>query len=172
VLRDGIKLAENYITNENSVRYLLACVAAAILLSLAVWLPSVVLELHYENAPGYEAYSMAALAGAVGAVFSIALKIENLDLKPCAHSVMNYVMGALRVLIGFIAGATTLAFANGTNLGQGINSLFSSDLKQLSAESWKCIVRLGFAAGFIERLVPSFLKRLQSSLKDESPGAN
>lgn len=99
-------------------------------------------------------------------MFSIALRVQDLDLKPFAQSVMNYVMGALRVLTGFVAGATILFIINGTVLGEGIVKVLTSPMSELSVESWKCIVLVGFLGGFAERLVPSLLSTLQSRVEN------
>src|SRR5262249_46463526 len=105
--------------------------------------------------------------GAGGAVFSIALRIQELNLEPCTQSVMNYVMGALRVLTGFTAGGIILLLINGTGLGDGILSLFKSvPMDSLTDQSWKCIVLVGFLAGFAERLIPSLLQTLESRVEN------
>jgi hypothetical protein len=38
-------------------------------------------------------------------------------------------------------------------------------MSDLSVESWKCIVLVGFLGGFAERLVPSLLSTLQSRVE-------
>jgi hypothetical protein len=112
---------------------------------------------------------MAAAAGAAGAVFSIASRIQHLDLKPSIQSVMNYVLGALRVLTGFVAGAIILFIINGTVFGEGVLKIFEgvTEMTALTASNWKSIVLVGFLAGFAERLVPSLLKNLQSGVENQ-----
>jgi hypothetical protein len=161
ILDAGLGLAEDRITNENRVRYLFACLLVGLIPGIALWLNWL--------PPGEicAPYLAAAAAGAAGAVFSIALRVQDLNLKPFAQSVMNYVMGALRVLIGFVAGAIILFIINGTIFGEGIVKVFKTiSMTELSAESWKCILLAGFLGGFAERLVPSLLKNLQSGVEN------
>jgi hypothetical protein len=164
ILDTGIALAEERVTNENRVRYLLACLLVGLIPGLALSLLKGAgrLPLDAVSVP----YLMAAAAGAAGAVFSIALRVQDLDLKPFAQSVMNYVMGALRVLTGFVTGAIILLIINSTVFGEGIAKLFESPVTELSAQSWRCIVLVGFLGGFAERLVPSLLKTFQSRLEN------
>jgi hypothetical protein len=56
----------------------------------------------------YQAYIAAGVFGAVGAVFSIALRVHNLELIPYHESFMNLVMSGLRVWIGTLSGAILL----------------------------------------------------------------
>lgn len=162
ILDEGISLAEDRLTNENRIRYLLACLVVCLVFLGALWYGRSCTSLLSET---WMPYLVAGAAGAAGAVFSIAMRIQYLILKPCAQSVMNYFMGALRVLSGFIAGAIILVIITGTVLGEGIAKLFettSTLMAALSPASWKCILLAGFLGGFAERLVPSLLGTLQS----------
>jgi hypothetical protein len=165
ILDTGLTLAEERITNENRVRYLLACLLIGLVPVATLW----TLFRHGGLVPNemWLPYLIAAAAGSAGAVFSIALRVQDLELKPFAQSVMNYVMGALRVLIGFVAGAVILLIINGTVFGEGVKKVFEPDsLSALTADSWKCIVLVGFLGGFAERLVPSLLQNLQGSVEN------
>jgi hypothetical protein len=164
ILNTGLALAEERVTNENRVRYLLACLLVGLIPAFVLWLLNRSGQMPLDEV--WAPYLMAAAAGAAGAVFSIALRIQDLDLKPFAQSVMNYVMGALRVLTGFVAGTMILLIINGTVSGKGIAAVLTSPITELSAESWKCIVLIGFLGGFAERLVPSLLQTLQSRVEN------
>jgi hypothetical protein len=165
ILNTGLALAEERVTNENRVRYLLACLLVGLIPVFALCLLNGVMRLPLDEV--WVPYLMAAAAGAVGAVFSIALRIQDLDLKPFAQSVMNYVMGGLRVLTGFVAGAIILLILNGTVFGEGlVAKLLESPMTELSARSWTCIVLMGFLGGFAERLVPSLLQSFQSRVEN------
>jgi len=159
ILDTGLALAEERVTNENRVRYLFACLYVSLIPVFITW-------------PLYcfgqltQPYLMAAAAGAVGAVFSIALRVQDLELKPCAQSMMNYFMGALRVLTGFLAGAVVLLIINGTIFGEEFLKVLVEPTKELTAQTWKCIVLVGFLGGFAERLVPSLLQNLQSKVEN------
>ena len=100
----------------------MACLFVGLIPGVALWL------LYRSNVPApneiWMPYLLAAAAGAAGAVFSIAMRIQDFDLKPCTQSVMNYIMGALRVLTGFVAGAMILFIVNGTIFGEGVTKFF------------------------------------------------
>jgi len=164
ILETGLALAEERIINENRVRYLLACLFFSLV-------PCIIMWMFYRD--GLQAqeqiwmpYLMAAVFGAVGAVFSIASRIQDLELKPSTQSVMNYVMGGIRVLTGFVAGAIILFIINGTVVGEEITKLLTEQIKELTDQSWKCIVLVGFLGGFAERLVPSLLQNFQNRVEN------
>jgi len=163
ILCDGVRLAEDRLTNENRIRYLVACLAACLAIALisgwALWL----LPSTHDWAP----YLLGGAAGAAGAVFSIATRVRDFNLNPCSRSVMNYVMGWLRVLIGFVAGAIILFTINGAAFGKGIAALFSTEkLTPLTDQNWICIALIGFLGGFAEQLVPNLLQAFQSRVRD------
>jgi hypothetical protein len=72
---------------------------------------------------------------------------------------MNYVMGALRVFIGFAAGAIIILFTTSTILGKPIITLFESNSV---LDNWRGAALLGFLGGFAERLVPFLLGKLEN----------
>ena len=172
ILNSGLALADERLTNENRIRYLIACALAAlgrVIVALGLWLPPVRLQPVWrftEIFPLKEAmpYLLAA-AGASGAVFSIAMRIQHVDLKPFAHTVMNYLMGVLRVLTGFLAGAMILLIVKATVLGSPIAKLFEG---KEALSDWKCIILIGFIGGFAERLVPVLLGSLQRGVEPSS----
>jgi hypothetical protein len=163
ILDEGLRPADDRLTNENRTRYLIACLFACLLIgvpSIFTW------RLYGSTAPlsneTWIAYLMAGAAGSVGAMFSIAIRIRYPAFKPCFHSVMNYLMGPLRVLTGFVAGSVILLIVNGTVLGEGIRKLFETQsMTEPSPVGWKCVVLVGFLGGFAERLVPSLLRTLK-----------
>lgn len=161
ILDRGLKLAENRLTNENRVRYLFSCLLVALIPAVLLWW-----QYPRGSTPPSGSWSLflAAGAGALGAVFSIGMRILDLDLHPCQQTVMNYIMGGLRVLIGFTAGALILLLVAHTVIGKGIISLFES----ASITDWHSIVLLGFLGGFAERLVPLLLGKLERGAGAES----
>jgi hypothetical protein len=157
ILNTGLCLAEERVTNKNRVRYLLACFLVGLIPVFGLCLLGWAMRLPLDEV--WVPYLMAAAAGAVGAVFSIASRVQDLDIKPFAQSVMNYVMDALRVLTGFVAGAIILLVINGAVFGEGVvTKLLESPMTEPPARSWTCIVLMGFLGGFAERLVPSLLQ--------------
>jgi hypothetical protein len=154
ILDRGLKLAENRLTNENRVRYLFAYLFFALIPAVLLWC---LYPRGSTSPPSLWFLFLAGGAGAIGAVFSIGMRILDLDLHPCQQTVMNYIMGGLRVLIGFTAGALILLLATHTEIGKGIISLFDPP----PITDWHSIALLGFLGGFAERLVPLLLGKLE-----------
>jgi hypothetical protein len=159
ILRDGLKMADDRLTNENRIRYLLACLLTAVLFSAPFWLA------YWLEGPTdriWTPYLLAGAAGGIGAAFSIATRVQSLHLKPCFHSVMNYVTGGLRVLTGFEASIVLLLIINSTFLA-GIAKALPMGQGHSPSDVYRTnVLLLGFLAGFAERLVPSVLQVLQS----------
>jgi hypothetical protein len=105
---------------------------------------------------------LAAEAGLVGAVFSIALAIKSrtvaLDTEPLA----NATDGVLRLSIGVICAGVLVLLVNCNILPQlTIGDLKFSD----SAPRPEIVLIIGFLAGFLERLVPDLLEKATKSTK-------
>jgi hypothetical protein len=169
LLDDGLALAANRLTNENRIRYLAACLVVALFpAALITWL----YLWHLAPHPSWYSVFLAGATGAIGAVFSIAMRVQSLNLHPCEHSVMNYVMGSLRVLTGFTAGVLLLLLITQTVLGKAIQALFEPG----SAADWQNIALVGFLGGFAERLVPSLLatfeRRAETGTSDDPAGSS
>jgi hypothetical protein len=168
ILDEGLALAANRLTNENRIRYLAACLAVALLpAALVAWL----YLWHLGPHPAWYSVLLAGAAGAIGAVFSIAMRVQSLNLRPDEQSVMNYIMGSLRVLTGFTAGVLLLLLITHTVLGKAIQALFEPE----STVDWQNISLVGFLGGFAERLVPSLLatfeRRAESGTSVEPEGS-
>ena len=143
------EMASERVMNENRVRYLVACVAIAVLgiCTLHLFPRSIQQDV--------EPYITAIRFGALGAVFSILMSIRALALVPSRHSMMNYMMGGLRVLTGMIAGGVLVLVIQSDLIGPLAavkQSLASSDPK-----AFELAALLGFVAGFAERLVPNMM---------------
>jgi len=82
MLGKGLHLVEDKLVTENQIRYLVACLLASVVLAGVPWLLG---HLDYTAPDRWTPYSVAAVAGAVGAVFSIAQRVWKLDLKPCTQ---------------------------------------------------------------------------------------
>jgi hypothetical protein len=169
IIDDGLALASNRLTNENRIRYLAACLAVALLpAALVAWL----YLFHQAPHPEWFSVLLAGATGAIGAAFSITMRVQSLNLHPCEHSVMNYIMGSLRVLTGFTAGILLLLLITHTVLGKAIQALFEPE----STVDWQNISLVGFLGGFAERLVPSLLatfeRRAGTGTSDERGGSS
>jgi hypothetical protein len=169
ILDEGLALAADRLTNENRIRYLAACLAVALLpAALVAWL----YLWHLAPHPTWYSVLLAGATGAIGAVFSIAMRVQSLNLRPCEQSVMNYIMGSLRVLTGFTAGVLLLLLITHTVLGKAIQALFEPE----STVDWQNISLVGFLGGFAERLVPSLLatfeRRAETGTSDDVVGSS
>lgn len=103
---------------------------------------------------------MASGGGAVGALLSIALAIRARTIPADAHWATNAMDGAVRVVIGLIsAGALYLLMASGF-----INEFKTGDVTLTGTSmAWEAALLVGFAAGFLERLVPDLLEKKQKA---------
>jgi hypothetical protein len=99
---------------------------------------------------------MATGAGAIGALLSIAIGIRGRTVAVEGNWRANAMDAAVRVLIGVIsAGVLFLLLNTGvvTDLQAGGVKFTGADMK------WQVAVLFGFAAGFLERLVPDLLEK-------------
>jgi hypothetical protein len=143
------EMASERVMNENRVRYLAACGAVAMLGVGALLLLS---RLGF---PDIKIYSTASGFGALGAVFSILISIGSLALVPSRHSMMNYIMGGLRVLTGMIAGGLLVLVIRSGLVGPLGAEQFG--IASSSSKAFELAALLGFVAGFAERLVPNMM---------------
>ena len=131
-------------------QYLKWSFATAALLTLLLFLASRL----YPFAAASSNLWLAAKAGLIGAVFSIALGIRGRTVALDTERLDNITDGALRLLIGIIAaGVLLLMFASGM-----APSLTIGDAEfKPNTVTWQMVLVLGFVAGFLERLVPDLL---------------
>jgi hypothetical protein len=96
--------------------------------------------------------------GALGAYLSMAIGIRTRALSPENSVRANYVDSGLRVAIGILSGAALiLLVTSGLVNIQAVSNSTSSTIDSLS--NWRLAVILGFAAGFLERLLPDLLSK-------------
>jgi len=165
ILDDSPKFATARVTNENRVRYLVSCLWVALTLCL-IYLTWMRWNLTFSTLSEGQTVGLAAIAGALGAVFSIATRIQDLELHPCRQSMMNYFMGGLRVITGFSAGAVIMLITSGTILGNAITPFFEGPYA--APTLWRGFVLLGFLGGFAERVVPLLLGKLEGRVEGSS----
>lgn len=175
-------LALDRVANENRVRYLMACVATGLASGaagvLTLWLLSTDFTATQlgAGAGAFRPYVLAAIMGGLGAVFSIAMSVRSLEMMPCQHSFMNYVIGALRVLTGFISGGMLVLLLTSNLLGDLGEQLADGEgaAKPLAGSiDWAKVAMLGLLAGFAERMVPDLMGGASSRVsayRDKAPG--
>ena len=95
-------------------------------------------------------------SGAIGALLFMAIALRARTVATDGDLISNFVDSAVRILIGVIcAGVLYLLLA--TN----VLSLFTIGGKTLTESdiTWQIAVLIGFAAGYLERLVPDLLEK-------------
>jgi hypothetical protein len=133
-------------------QYLKWSFATAALLTVLLFLASRL----YPFAAASSDLWLAAKAGLIGAVFSIALGIRGRTVALDTERLDNITDGALRLLIGIIAaGVLLLLFASGMAPSLKIGD---AEFKP-TAVTWQMVLVIGFVAGFLERLVPDLLDK-------------
>lgn len=157
LLSSVLAMAASRVTNENRVLYLVSCFVAGIILTGLATVLSDTVSIA-------QAYLAAGSFGALGAVFSIAMRVQRLDLIPCQESFMNSVMGALRVFIGMLSGGILVLLLYTTSISTGIEKLLSRGMtidkmvgSPLTANALMYLAVIGILGGFAERLVPNLL---------------
>jgi hypothetical protein len=95
-----------------------------------------------------------AASGAVGALFSVAVGMQGRTIQPDLFSLNNFVDAALRILIGFIAGAIFLSMLHSGAVEFNFGRQSSNPEEALG---WAVVLVAGFVAGFSERMVSDIL---------------
>jgi len=153
-----LKMAVQRVTNDNTVRYLTSCllvgVPAATVCCILLFLPL---------PPELRALIIAAMSGAIGAMLSVATRLQAFQLQPCNQSNMNYWMSITRVGIGFVAGPILLLLSH-TILSEPMRNVVMG-----KEGEWQGIVVLGLIGGFAERLIPNLLQRTADKLESRAP---
>lgn len=103
---------------------------------------------------------LACVAGSFGAAFSMMLRITNIPVDPAAGNWAHFGEVVFRLLLGAI-GACILVVGMKGNVVLGFAASTSEDVKPYD-EFWM-IVLFGAVAGASERLVPSFIRKLEAS---------
>jgi hypothetical protein len=147
IAQQALKMAAQRVTNDNTILYVLAC--------LITWLGVGLLGLVALtfSSGNFRMYVVAGLAGATGAVLSIAKRLQAFRLRPCDQSNMNYLMSGIRVGIGVVAGLTLLLLAP-TILSDTVAKLVPHCCEP---PTWQAAATLGLVAGFAERLMPNIM---------------
>jgi hypothetical protein len=112
--------------------------------------------LYVESRAGVHLLLMAAGAGALGAVLSIAIGIRARTVAIEGDWRSNAVDAAVRVGIGMISAAVLYLLLN-----SGLVAKINAGDVALTGDkmTWQIALVIGFAAGFLERLVPDLLEK-------------
>ena len=160
IARAALEMAVVRCTNDNTIRYVMASMVAALLLAFSVVLASLVSVGNPFSDGSIPAVLTAALFGVLGAAFSVITRVRSFQMKPCQQSNMNYLMAWIRILIGLIAGVMLYLVVRHP-LG---NAMIKPDL----LDNWEMVAIVGFLGGFAERLVATVFRRSAATLEDHS----
>jgi hypothetical protein len=155
IAEKALAMAVRCVTNDNTIRY--------VRVSLFVGIASLVLggvSLWYGLGPS--SYIVAGLAGATGAVLSIATRLQAFELKPSDECRMNRWMAGLRVGVGIVAAMVLLLMA-ATVLGDTVKRILPIPMD--GQIPWESAALLGLLGGFAERLIPNLLRRTSGTLE-------
>lgn len=98
-----------------------------------------------------------AAAGAMGALLSISMAIRGRTVAPDHDVETNRWDAILRLTMGTLSAAALILLLTSTIIGPV--SINGSDFSGAGlADSWRAVLAVGFAAGFLERLVPDLLE--------------
>lgn len=112
--------------------------------------------MYLETKTGAHLLLMATGAGAVGSLLSIAIGIRGRTVAVDGNWQANAMDAAVRVLIGIISAAVLFLLLNSgilTDLKAGTVNMTGDKI------GWQVALLVGFAAGFLERLVPDLLEK-------------
>jgi hypothetical protein len=147
----ALDMAVRRVTVDNTIRYVSWCILFGL-----IWIVgSLFVFLGFEKPTSN--YSIASLCGAVGAMFSVIVRAQSLELKPCDDSRLNKVMGMVRVGMGGIAGPALLLLLMATGFAKpSIGGDITNAMQSGASASMAAI--LGLVGGFAERLVPNLVR--------------
>jgi hypothetical protein len=158
IAQHALNMAVKRATADNTLIYASYCLlawVAFVLIGGFTYASLVWANQYWPKLEPLEVYALAGVLGATGAMFSIATRLQNFELKPCDRSTMNKFVGGSRILIGSIAGMLVMLLAPDA-LVQAITKL---------VHNWGIdgtAAALGFVGGFSERLVPNLLRNVES----------
>jgi len=151
IANDALNMAVGRVTADNTIRYVRTGVIFGITwicFLLAIW--------RYLPADsGVLPYLLASITGSLGAVFSVIVRAEAFELKPCDDSRLNNLMSAIRVGIGGIAGPALLLLVVFSEMFKSQTGLDFASAGGLTPKAFPAVATLGLVGGFAERLVPN-----------------
>ena len=154
IAQRALDMAVRRVTVDNTIRYVRTCVVFGILWLLA----ALTVYLLYANAGERQYYVLASAAGIIGAVFSVIVRAQAFDLKPCDDSAMNKLMSLIRVGLGGLAGPVLVLVLMTLSVNALAGTLdFGKDAVGTPGFI-RMVAIIGLLGGFAERLVPNLVQ--------------
>ena len=163
IARAALEMAVVRCTNDNTIRYVMTSMAAALLALILIFAAGFIAVLDPVNLSGdrsFLTYFVAAFFGVLGAAFSVITRVRSFQMKPCQQSSMNYLMAWIRICLGLIAGPMLYLLVQQPLPNVMINPAILQD--------WDAVAIIGFLGGFAERLVPTVFRRTAAALEESS----
>jgi hypothetical protein len=160
---EALSIAESYLrarSSENArswyIRGSLVAALPTLIVTCILWL----IRADIADILGHNAFEviLGSLIGGTGALFSILSRTASIQMDPTAGSCIHYLESASRVLAGNI-GAFITALAVKANIFLGFTKTMDY--------SFALLLVLCICAGASERLVPGFIKRIETSVDSE-----
>jgi len=163
IAQRALDMAVRRNTADNTISYVVTCVLFGFLWLLV----TLALHLSYANTGPGPYYVLASATGIVGAIFSVIVRAQGLNLKPAADSNMNYLMSFIRVGMGGIAGPVLFLLL----MTVSANFLGGSDESKVAVGSTayiQMVAIIGLIGGFAERLVPNLVQGAADKLESNA----
>ena len=163
IAQRALDMAVRRNTADNTISYVVTCV----LFGFFWLLVALVLHLIYANTGRGPYYVLASATGIVGAIFSVIVRAQGLNLKPAADSNMNHLMSFIRVGMGGIAGPVLFLLL----MTVSANFLGGSDESKVAVGSTayiQMVAIIGLIGGFAERLVPNLVQGAANKLESNA----
>jgi hypothetical protein len=164
IVQGALDMAVRRNTVDNTIRYVGTCVGFG--LTWLVFAGLVALGCHrmWGSADPTPFYLMASSTGIIGAVFSVIVRAQAFELKPCNDSSLNKLMSAIRVAMGGIAGPVLFLLLTTV----AANALGTVDISKPGMDPSlfaRMVAIVGLIGGFAERLVPNLVNDAASKMQ-------
>jgi hypothetical protein len=164
IAQPALDMAVRRVTVDNTIRYVRTCVVFGIFWLLA----ALTVYLLYANAGERQYYVLASVAGIIGAVFSVIVRAQAFNLKPCDDSAMNKLMSLIRVGMGGLAGPALVLLLMTLSVNALAGTLdFGKDAVGTPGFI-RMIVIIGLLGGFAERLVPNLVQAAADKMESHA----
>ncbi len=127
-------------------------VASAVILLIAAGLPALVFGFVGFPSPLAETICLVVLFGALGAFLSITIRISGLAVDPDAPALLNWSLGASRIVVGLVAAVFTYALV-----------MSKVVLGFVSPDNVHALLAIAFVSGFSESFVPNLVGKVENS---------
>jgi hypothetical protein len=165
IAQRALDMAIHRNTLDNTIRYVRTCVFFGIF-----WLGLAAMFYRFGgNGAQLHYYILASASGVVGAVFSVIVRAQAFELKPCDDSSMNKLMSLIRVGMGGIAGPALLLLLMTFAANPMANGVNVSEPASVGAFGFiRMIAIIGLIGGFAERLVPNLVRGAADKMEGRS----